>query len=231
MRNVLKLRPATLGAGLLLLAASTCSHKLTGPTPTIEKENQTFCGGLNTTFTIKGTGFSPLDVKAATSGAAVELPQVCFEIRQNLDGTPATGNRICLPQDKVQWVSPTQIRFVLSDASGLKPGLYEVIVLNPDGKEARNMAMLRVLPEGPLVFFADPPVTYSGISTQMTVYGAGLMAGIATVALRIQAGMETMVDYTVDPMHPNRFRVSSRAAPRPASTTSSCGTRTGVRPS
>ncbi len=191
---------------LALLLAGGCTHKLSGPSPTVETQQNTFCGGLGSSFVLRGSGWSPLAVEAATDRARVELPRICFEPRENLDGSPASGDRVCLPPEQVQWISPGEMHFTLSESSGLPAQVYEVVVINPDGQEARNAARLRVLAEGPLVFFSDPPVTYNGISTQTTVHGAGLAGGIARVFLRDQAGGEQTLQYTVDADHPNRFR-------------------------
>jgi hypothetical protein len=184
----------------------SCSHELSGPRPSVDQQDHTFCGGLASSFVLRGGGFSPLAVEAATDQARVELPRVCFELREMPDGSAASGARVCLTQEQVSWISPSEMRFEVSDSAGLGPGLYEVVVINPDGQEARNSVRLRVLSEGPLVFFSDPPVTYNGISTQTTVHGAGLAGGIASVFLRDSAGTEHPLDWTVDPARPNRFR-------------------------
>jgi len=203
------------GTGLFVVLLSAalslgCSHELKeGPTPTVEADQFTFCGGFETTFSIRGTGFSPLVVEAANEDARAELPQVCFERVEDLDGNPVTGEeRVCLDESDVEWISKTQLDFTIGEDLGLQTGLYDIIVINPDGQEARGDLQLKIRAGGPLVFWADPAVTYNGISIVTTVYGSNLGGAVEEIAIRAEDGTETNVDFTVDDMRPNRFQAT-----------------------
>lgn len=55
---------------------------------------------------------------------------------------------------------------------GLLPGTYDLTITNPEGCSDTLVDAVDVV-EGPIMFWVDPPVVYSGISTQVTIYVSG----------------------------------------------------------
>jgi hypothetical protein len=62
---------------------------------------------------------------------------------------------------------------------GLSPGVYDVTVINAEGCEDTLENAITVVP-GPILFWVDPPVAYSPIATQITLYVAGITGNIGT---------------------------------------------------
>lgn len=69
---------------------------------------------------------------------------------------------------------------------GLDAGTYDVTITNPEGCSDTLTDALEVV-EGPIMFFVDPPVVYSGISTQVTIYVSGA-TGVDAVEIRPMMG-------------------------------------------
>lgn len=86
----------------------------------------------------------------------------------------------------------------------LPEGLYQdLTVTNPSTCSSTYGGEVRVT-SGPRVFFVDPPVVYNGISTQVTVFIAGLYGGVVTdVSIRDSAGTVTPLQINFDPNKPN----------------------------
>lgn len=82
-------------------------------------------------------------------------------------------------------------------------GLYDLSVANPGGCDDVFEPKVRVIAQ-PRVVFADPPVVYNGINTQVRIYISGLFGGTITdVKVRDSAGALTTLPITVDPARPN----------------------------
>jgi len=161
---------------LLPLLSLGCAYRLEGPKPTLEADQAgTLCGDLGRPQGVRGSGLSPMVIDGATDHPGIDLPDVCLVQVAEADGTPvADAEEICLPEQSVRWISQSEIEFTVGADSGVGPGVYDVLVRNPDGTEARGRFRLTVLGEGPLVFWVDPPYVYNGISTQIIVYGSAL---------------------------------------------------------
>lgn len=82
-------------------------------------------------------------------------------------------------------------------------GEYTLSATNPNSCTSDFSTPVRVV-EGPKVFFVDPPITYNGINTQVTIYVSGLYGGLVTSAALVDdMGNQTMLAITVDPAKPN----------------------------
>lgn len=191
---------------LLVFGAVSCSHELTGPKPSVTDSSLTFCGADQQLFVIKGVDLSPMIKNGAKDNATVALPDVCLTQIAAEDGGTVTGAKEkCLPQSDIQWVSKSELRFTIRSTTGLVPGVYDVVVKNPDGKVAGGTIHLTVLADGPLLFWADPGIAYNGISQQITVYGANLTT-LDSVSLRDSTSLqEQPLPFTQTPGKLNRF--------------------------
>ena len=122
------------------------------------------------TFTITGTGFSP--------GASVEI-----------DGVPVY---------LVTFVSDTELLIEVS-AGSLTPGLHDISVINADGCNAAAVQFLDVV-AGPVLFFVDPPVIYSQMVTEVSLFVGGLNADPVAIWLEEDAtgAIFNLYNYTFD---------------------------------
>ncbi len=182
---------------LVLLVLAGCAHEIEGPELSVEEETVAVCGNQEATVRLRGSGLSPMVVDGATDDPKVKLPEVCL-VR---DG----AEPVCIPEEDVTWVSQNEIELTVRPDLMLEPGDYEVIVTNPDGTEARGRATLRVVGEGPILFWVDPPVVYSGIATQVTLFGANLGDDIEEVGIRAEDGTETTLDFRVEGDRANKL--------------------------
>ena len=123
-----------------------------------------------TTFTVYGTGFS--------SGAEVEI-----------DGVPVYN---------VTFVSDTEL--IIDVAAGsLTPGLHDITVTNFSGCEVVAAQLLDVI-AGPVLFFVDPPVIYSQMVTEVSLFVGGLNSTPVSVRLESDGtgAVYNLYDYSFD---------------------------------
>ena len=86
---------------------------------------------------------------------------------------------------------------------------YDVVVTNPDTCADLAPHKTVTVVAGPLVYFADPEVVYSGINTAVTVYATGLTLPVGDVSL-VPAGKlspATALTWTSVAGHANRGQV------------------------
>lgn len=94
-------------------------------------------------------------------------------------------------------VEPGGMAATATFGTGLEPGTYDVTITNPEGCNDTLTDAVEVI-EGPIMFFVDPPVVYSGIATQVTIYVSGA-TGVDAVELRPSDGGEAIVlDHSFD---------------------------------
>ena len=192
-------------AGFLLF---NCSHELEGEgKSTVEDTTLTYCGADEQGFVIRGTNLSPMVVDGATEDARVDLPDVCMTRVEDVDGNAVSGEpEVCIPEEDVSWVSTSELHFTVRSGLGLAPGVYDVVIRNPDGSEASGTIRITILAEGPLLFWSDPNVVYNGIATQGTIYGSGI-GDIEDVSMRDADGQESPLEFQTVGTRDNRVQV------------------------
>ncbi len=79
------------------------------------------------------------------------------------------------------------------------PGLYDVIVTNPDGCSGRLDQALDITPQ-PVVYFVDPYTAYNGIRLQVVIYTSGILGQVTEVLLYPtgQPADAVALDFTYD---------------------------------
>ncbi len=98
------------------------------------------------------------------------------------------------------FVSATEVQI---DTTAVEPGIYDLVLTNADGCEDVFPLGLEVV-EVPVVLFMDPPVTYSGISVQSTLYVHGVNEDVVSVWLQDANTGVIALDFDWDPSDPNR---------------------------
>jgi hypothetical protein len=84
---------------------------------------------------------------------------------------------------------------------------YDLRLQNPDSCEAiLPQAVTAVV--GPSILFADPPVAYNGITTQVTLYVTTFTAPLASVRIIPTGGTALPVDAVIDPNHSHRVLIT-----------------------
>jgi hypothetical protein len=135
------------------------------PPPRVESVLPTsLCNGFQEqTFTVNGDHFIKI---------GEDVPTVEFE-GSGAPPLPAEEMSDCVEVEGLS--EPVQIcRSITTTvpADSVEPGEYRVIVTNP--KSARcastDAVTVKVLDEGPVLFYADPSVVYNGINTRGTLY-------------------------------------------------------------
>jgi hypothetical protein len=100
-------------------------------------------------------------------------------------------------------VDPTGTVLTATMPPALPAGFQDVTVINPDGCDVVAPGLVEVV-LGPVLFFVDPPVVYSGITIEASLYVAGVTGNIVDVwMVEDLTGTTTVLDFTYDPAEPN----------------------------
>ncbi len=79
----------------------------------------------------------------------------------------------------------------------VNPGTYSITLTNPEGCSDTLDNVITVI-SGPIMFFVDPPVVYSGISTQVTIYISGATSVSDVSIVPMGGGSPIMLDAMYD---------------------------------
>ncbi|MFT3772479.1 MAG: kelch repeat-containing protein [Minicystis sp.] len=139
-----RLRPA---AALFLISSAVlgaCSHQIESPTPTAKTVTPGLVciEQLTTQVTLTGDGLTPMPSKLLEQPPTLLLPEITLSVTQALDGSSASGKAVKVPdnpahpdQSQVHWTSEQQMSFQVTPGL-IEPGLYDIVVTNPDGVHA-----------------------------------------------------------------------------------------------
>lgn len=106
----------------------------------------------------------------------------------------------------VNVMSSTQLSATFGGASAMfTPGMqYDLTVTNPDGCHDTLAHAVTAVP-GPVVFFADPPVVYNGITTRVTLYSTSITPPLVSVVVQSGTSAPITLTASIDPAHPHRI--------------------------
>ncbi|HSA22950.1 MAG TPA: IPT/TIG domain-containing protein, partial [Myxococcota bacterium] len=150
-------------------ACITTATATLGPPPQIASIEPVRLCASGGTFTVHGSNF-------------VEGAVVSIESQAGLTRNLAT-----------QFVDAQTLIATLPDGS--EPGLYDVIVTNPDGCTGALLAILDVT-HLPVVYFVDPSFVYNGINLQVTVYTSGILGSVDEVIITpTLGGLSTALEF------------------------------------
>jgi large repetitive protein len=90
-------------------------------------------------------------------------------------------------------------------AAGLDPGLYDIIVTNPDGCTGTLEDGLDVTPV-PVVYFVDPSTIYNGVNMQVTVYVSGILGDVEDVSIYPTGQPADATSLVISNPDPNRIQ-------------------------
>jgi hypothetical protein len=135
---------AALFAAALLLG---CSHDIESPTLASKavQPDLVCVEQLTTEVVLSGDGFTPMPIKTLDT-TELQLPHIALDRKQDLGGAAASG-KADIPDDPaaptkslVHWTSEQRMSFKVTPDLKLVPGLYDVIVTNPDAHHAATFA-------------------------------------------------------------------------------------------
>jgi hypothetical protein len=142
-------------AAIAATSAVGCGHEIDSPPITVQgpvAPDLACVAQLTTAVSLTGTGFTPMPSKTLQGPEALILPSIKLQREQQIDGTPASDAPYTINGDPssgpdsqhIHWTSSTQMSFdvwpQLSSATGLPTGLYDISVINPDGKQTATYA-------------------------------------------------------------------------------------------
>ncbi len=132
-------------------------------------------------FTVVGTGLQGIYAYLVDSDGGEVHPS---SITVNAEGTEA----------------------LIAFGAGLRPAVYDLHVTGQGGC-VDTLAAAVTVTIGPVIFYMDPEVTYSGISVQATIYGSGITSAPASVSIAPSGGGTEipLTNVSWDPLRPNRI--------------------------
>lgn len=153
------------------------------PAPTVTSVAPTLMCVDGGALTITGTGFQ--------DGTVIRL-----------DDPPTMGTSI-----PTTFGSATSLTSTIP--GGQTAGVYDVVVVNPDGQSATLVDGLTIV-DKPLVFFVDPPTIWNGLSVQVTIYVSGINGDVLKVEIAPHGSTnrQELSGFVRDPDHPNRIQVT-----------------------
>jgi hypothetical protein len=120
---------------------------------------------LTKTVVLTGDGFTPMPQKTLEQPEKLVLPRIDLQIKFNLDASSASGKPYTIPDDPlhpadpvrshVHWSDETKMSFTVTPELKIPPGVYDVVVTNPDDKHKAIF---------PSSFAAVPPPTLTATS-------------------------------------------------------------------
>jgi hypothetical protein len=129
------------------LLAQACSHDIESPAVSSQAVSpDVVCAEqLKTPVKLTGDGFTPMPAKTLEPSNQLLLPQVQLNLTKELTGASASQS-VAVPDDpanaaasQLQWTSEQQMTFIVTPGL-LVPGVYDVVVTNPDGKHAATFS-------------------------------------------------------------------------------------------
>jgi IPT/TIG domain len=126
-----------------------------------------------------------LRVVAIPTITGVNPTNICSDVMTTFTVTgtgfdpDATASVDGVAASDVQFVSDTELQVTVS---GISPGVHGITIINEGDCSATLPAVLTVDPS-PIVFFVDPPVLYSDVPVEITIFTSGLSSDAAKVEL------------------------------------------------
>lgn len=161
---------------------------------------------LTTEVKLNGSGFAPMPTKTLEDRRALVLPEVTLLRTADLAGASASGQLRVPdgPEDPaasyLKWISEAQMSFRVDPALKMEAGIYDIRVLNPDGKKETVFRQgLGAVPR-PTLTAAEPDLFCNDDSdVTVTVTGTTLLqVGEAKPTVRVASKDGTSKDLPVD---------------------------------
>ncbi|MEP7122121.1 MAG: kelch repeat-containing protein, partial [Byssovorax sp.] len=142
---------------------------------------------LTTEVILSGDGFTPMPIKTLNT-TQLQLPHVVLDRKQDLAGAAASGKATIADdpaapaKSLVHWTSEQRMSFKVTPEQKLVPGLYDVIVTNPDEHHAATFAGGLAAVPRPTLAGTAPDVLCDAEEDQTVVLtGSGILQVGATL--------------------------------------------------
>lgn len=184
------------------------------PPPSIESIVPTaLCNGFeDQTFTVHGQTFVQIDDA---------MPTVSFEGGAEPYTFPADSVSDCTDvAGLAETVKICKTIVTTVPANSVPEGDYKVVVTNPPPASCSSTEdiTVKVLAEGPVLFYSDPPVVYNGINTVNTLYLTAVFGDFTvTIAPNGDPATTTTLDASLVPNKTNRIRAVMPSGQAPGS--------------
>jgi hypothetical protein len=173
-------------AGSLL--ASACSHAVNSPDVVLSAPVQPdlVCNAqLDTDVVIAGSGFRPVPTNTLAEPTRLVLPEVRLTRSGELDGAAAQSDPVVIsgrPDDAAHfpdhnsWQNERQMTIRVDGALELEPGLYDLLVQNPDGRHSDSIERaLAVVPPPELTEVRPPSICVDQADIELTLIGTNFL--------------------------------------------------------
>lgn len=170
-------RAVVLAVTTVSVFGSGCSHKIDSP-PASSKAvapDLVCVEQLTTQVVLTGNGFTPMPSKTLEKAPELLLPKIALSRKQDLSGAAASGTAN-IPDDPaapskslVHWTSEQSMAFQVTPDLALAPGLYDVVVTNPDGVHATTFAGGLAAVPRPTITAPSPDILCDAESDQTVV--------------------------------------------------------------
>jgi hypothetical protein len=154
-------------------------------------------------------------------GVGDRMPMVSFEVDGEVTQIEADRLDECVDIDGLsESVRVCDFVSVLIAGSELDEGDYEVSVTNPEPASCSSSEShtVKVLNEGPIVFFSDPPVVFNGINTRITLYLTSVREPFSvSIVPTGEVSPETELDAELVPGRDNRVQATVPTGTEPGS--------------
>ncbi len=179
------LRSIFVAVGAITLAAG-CAHKTESPGVSAAAKDgvgpDLVCVEKKTQVTLKGDGFTPMASKTLVSTELI-LPAVKLKRTKELAGGDATGAPLVIVDDardpggsRLRWVSEQEMAFDVTPDLKMAPGVYDVLVTNPDGEKAASFeASLAGFPRATGAKISPDLTCDEDVDQTLTLTGTGFL--------------------------------------------------------
>jgi hypothetical protein len=175
---------------VLFAAVSGCGHQIDSPPTKADavQPNLVCIEQLTTRVTLTGDGFTPMPSKLLEQPPQLILPAIDLVLGKNLDGTAASAKPVKVPDDaahpdqsQVHWTSEKSMSFQVTPGL-IPPGLYDVVVTNPDGAQKATFTGGLLGVPRPTLTAPVPDVLCDAEDDQtVTLQGSGILQANGTL--------------------------------------------------
>ncbi|HNN53287.1 MAG TPA: hypothetical protein PKO07_19810 [Pseudomonadota bacterium] len=171
----------------------SCKGEVVSPAASIDTLSpQVVCAVQKTTaVAMTGSNFTPLPTGSLTENPTLELPKVFLQQRTQLSGAPGSGSEVRIydgqDQNHLRYVTSSEMDFdvypgmVVSDydlgtaGTDLTPGLYDMILQNPDQVRTTKEGGLAVVPPPTLIAVTPNPACNEQAEASFNVNGQNFL--------------------------------------------------------
>lgn len=154
-----------------------CQPRLEGPTPVVSAvDPELLCHDQReSTLTLTGSGFTPVEIDALTDAGSLVLPEVSLGLSADLFGGALTGEALEVPDEGVHWIDAGTLTLTLSPDLEWLDGVYGITLNNLDGQSGGLSGALAAVPAPTLESVAPPLICDEQADNTLTLTGTAFL--------------------------------------------------------